>query len=236
MAQTIRNVLFMLMGTVLLVGFSGCGGGGGSDPVNSVTGSVLMARLSVDPSQNGTTGTLFHFTVTVTDPQGHPVNDFRAKWDFFGRDVYNTLYDNDLYQQTCDIQYANPGKYNPTVMVKDSAGNTGIASLLVTVTQDANPITVTTTLLPTTGPMSTQFHMQSQATYANGQPVTQGKIRWDFVGNGVYNTEFNAFQPGQDPPGRQVHYLVPGNYHVKAQIVDTDGHAGTGDVLLVVTP
>lgn len=235
MAQIARNILVSMVGLAVATIFSSCGGGGSSNPANTVTNSALIVRMSVEPSQVGTTGTLFHYTVTVTDAQGHAVNDFRTKWDYYGRDVYNTLYDNDLYQKTCDIQYATSGKFNPTVMVKDTAGNTGIASAPVTVTQDSSPITVVTTISPTTGTTSTSFHMTSKAFYANGQPVTQGRIRWDFVGEGVYNTEFNAFQPGQDPPGRNVHYFVPGTYHVKAQIVDASGHAGTGDVVLGVT-
>ncbi|MCF8344105.1 MAG: hypothetical protein K9H13_05645, partial [Bacteroidales bacterium] len=172
------------------------------------------ASFTVSPT-NGTTGTIFTFDASGSTDNEDPVSQLEVRWDFDGDGSWDTGWD---YDKTENHQYSAEGTYTAKMEVKDTEGLTDQTTQTVTVSGGSNtPPTAIFSVSPSSGSTSTIFEFDGSDSYDNEDPTSQLQVRWDFDGNGTWDT-------GWDYDKTENHqYSTEGTYTAKMEVKDTEG-------------
>lgn len=106
----------------------------------------------------------------------------------------------------------------------------------VTVTDPNTPPTASFTATPTTGDVTTTFQYDASGCTDAQNAVSALQVRWDWEGDGTYDTAFSTTKTAQHA------YATAGVYTVHLQVKDTGGKMATAEktvtvkVKLTVTP
>ena len=166
-------------------------------------------RAAADPG-SGDAPLDVRFSAEGSDPDG---DTLRYEWDFGDG--------GSAFGAQATHRYAAPGDYEATVTVTDPDGETGVATVQVTVSGNRAP-SVTLTADPETGtaPLRVRFE-------ANGTDPEGGNVRYRYT--------FGDGSPPQN--GRRVthRYRQPGTYTATVTATDREGAASTAEVEITVT-
>jgi uncharacterized protein (TIGR02145 family) len=158
---------------------------------------------------NPTSGTA-PLTVNFTDQSTNDPTSWL--WDF-GDGTTST-------QQNPTKTYDSEGTYNITLTVSNTYGsNTLTKDNYITVTNGSGntPPTALFTVSPTSGTTSTNFAFDASGSTDNETPTSQLQVRWDFDGNGSWDTNW-------DTDKTQSHqYSSEATYTAKLEVKDTEG-------------
>ncbi len=96
-------------------------------------------------------------------------------------------------------------------------------------TSDNTPPTALFTIAPSTGTTSTTFAFDASGSNDNEEPTSSLQVRWDFEGNGIWDTDWN----NEKTINHQ--YSNEGTYAAKMEVKDTEGltNETTVDVIVV---
>jgi len=172
------------------------------------------AIFTVDPS-SGTTSTVFEFDASGSSDNEDPTSDLQVRWDWENDGSWDTGWD---YDKTENHQYGTEGTYTVKMEVKDTEGATDQTTKNVYVTGGSNtPPTAVFTVDPSSGTTSTIFEFDGSGSYDNEDPTSDLQVRWDFDGDGSWDT-------GWDYDKTENHqYSSEDTYTVKMEVKDTEG-------------
>ncbi len=194
-------------------------------------GPAPQASVSIYPA-NGTPQTTFYFDGSKSfDQQDHRVG-LQYRWDFEGNGTFEVDWGTELYPTH---QYPIPGTYHAILQVKDTDGNTDEANVEIEVRSDNLPPVAGFTVSSdngltdkSLGTTNTTFTFNASTSRDEEDTANLLQVRWDFDGDGVWDTNF-------DPQKIAEHrYLDPGVYTVKVQVVDSENQRDTEEVVITV--
>lgn len=84
------------------------------------------------------------------------------------------------------------------------------------------------TMSPGTGPFTTTFLFDASNSYDENESSASLQVRWDFDGNGIFDTEFTTAKTAEHK------YTEPDNYNVGLEVMNSEGWSGYEEIVLVV--
>jgi len=166
---------------------------------------------SNDP-YSGTTHTIFTFTADVTSKYFRE-GDLEYRWDFNNDGIMDSYFSSlDSITHT----YNQPGTYEVKLQVLDSNG--GVSSVIkrVYVAENDAPLAYFK-VDKLAAPVNDIFRFDSSYSSDNQYPKTQLSYRFDWDGDGVFDTDF------QNKTVWNHLYREVGNYTVIMQVADPEG-------------
>ncbi len=181
--------------------------------ISSTTSNFRIGILRAIPGASPTSGPApltVRFTTDGEDPAG-TIEVFR--WDFDGNGTWDTY---DTVARDYNRTYNTPGRYNATLYVRSSTGESATASILITV--ENNPPVATADVLPSNGEVPLTVQLFGSGTDSDGQVVL---YEWDFEGDGVY--DWSSTTTGNT----SYTYTTPGTYQAVFRVTDNNGLTST---------
>ena len=183
------------------------------------------ALFSVSPT-SGTTTSNFAFDASGSTDNEDPTSQLEVRWDFDGNGSWDTSWDAD---KTISHQYTSEGTYNATIEVKDTEGLTNEYSKSITVSNDNTPPTAFFTISPSSGTTSTNFVFDASGSSDNEDPTSQLEVRWDFDGNGSWDTSWDTDKTITHQ------YSSEGTYNATLEVKDTEGLTDEYSISIIIS-
>lgn len=173
-----------------------------------------VANFTVSPEQ-GTLNTDFAFNASSSTDQQDPTSDLEVRWDWNGDGGWDTQW---TTEKTVTHKYIENGTYTAKLEVRDTEGLTNVTTKTVIVTEEGNTApTAVFTVDPTTGNLSTIFTFNASGCSDLQDPTSQLKVRWDWDGDGNFDTSWETDKT------KTHQYSETGNYTVKMEVKDLGG-------------
>lgn len=189
-----------------------------------------QASMQVSPA-SGSTQSIFYFDGS----RSFDSKDLRAleyRWDYEGNGSFEVPWGT---TKSTQFQYTVPGTYEATLQVRDTDGNIDSVSTTIVVRSDRLPPQASFTVIsdsglsdPRIGTPNTTFTFNAGASTDEDDLAGALQARWDFDGDGVWDTNFSTEKRAEH------RYSDPGNYTVRLQIADTNGQRDTAEESLTV--
>ncbi|MFH0762116.1 MAG: PKD domain-containing protein [Bacteroidota bacterium] len=184
------------------------------------------AVFTINPSV-GYTDTNFEFDANGCSDLETESGLLEVRWDFDSDSHFDTEFST---SKTVLHLYPQPGIYQPVLEVKDAAGLTSRISKPVEVNLSSSAPIAHFNVNPETGRITDYFVFDASGCYDAQDDINQLKVRWDFDGDGLWDTSFSKTKA-------EVHfYTEPGNYMPKLEVMDTEGLSGSTTRLIKVGP
>jgi len=180
-------------------------------------------EFNVTPEE-GDIYTDFTFDIDTTTTVEYALSDFEYRWDFDGDSEWDTD-----YMGATEIQhtYGTVGYYTPCLEVlapddstvtmcgyeTDSASSGGI----ITVGNNSEEPDASIEYYPSSGNEDTTFYFSAESSF-DSQDYSDLEYRWDYEGDGVFDTDWSSDETTSHK------YGVYGEYEVILQIRDSDGN------------
>jgi MYXO-CTERM domain-containing protein len=164
----------------------------------------------------GDTNTQFTFDASGSKDQEDDAAavPLQKRWDYEGDGVWDTQFSTG---NTAQHQYAVEGKYQVTLEVRDSKGESASLAKPLVVGHVNTPPTAAFTVTPLEGLDETVFFFSASGVRDLEDPASALEVRWDFNGDGTWDTQFwtnkNATQK----------YSATGVYNAAVEVRDTGG-------------
>ena len=175
-----------------------------------------IAIFDVDPV-SGNTSTNFAFDASGSTDNEDPTSNLQVRWDFDGNGSWDTGWD---YDKTTNHQYSSEGTYTAKIEVKDPEGLTDEYTKSITVSNGGGgntPPTALFTVSPSSGTTSTNFAFDASGCTDNEDPTSNLQVRWDFDGNGSWDTGWDYDKTANHQ------YSSEGSYTAKLEVKDPEG-------------
>lgn len=184
------------------------------------------AVFVIDPPAGFIT-TNFKFDASGCSDLESPVENLMVRWDFDGNNDFDTEFSTNKV-----AYYTYPGHrvYEPILEVRDEGGLISRMSSSVEVRLSTSAPIAHFTVRPESGRISDIFFFDAEASYDAEDPVSQLKVRWDFDGNGTWDTDWST---------KKIEYFVfqeEGKYVAKLEVLDTEGLTGSTTGIIYVAP
>lgn len=166
---------------------------------------------SSDPAM-GTTSTLFNFSAYIVDGQ-KSYGNMEYRWDFDGDYQFDSYFSKISNHSHI---YKLPGEYLVTVQVLDNNGEIHSASEKVVVVENEPP-KAAFTANKTFGPVNSIVRFNTELSSDSQQNRSTLKYRFDFDGDGRYDTNF------QNKTNWAHQYRESGSFDVAMEVIDPDG-------------
>ncbi len=166
----------------------------------------------------GFTDTDFQFDATLSTDLETPSALLQVRWDFDADDHFDTE-----FSTTKVVYHKFPvaGTYKPVLEVRDDGGLVSRIISSVDVSLSSSAPVAYFTVTPESGRVSDYFIFNGEGCYDAQDPSTVLKVRWDFNGDGVWETTWSTT--------KSVVYVFrePGRYVAKLDVLDTQGLSGS---------
>lgn len=184
--------------------------------ITIVANDAPIPIFSVTPTQ-GTPGTVFQFNGSDSSDSQYNATQLEARWDWEGDGTWDTEFEKD---KTVSHQYNNPGRFQPTLQIRDPEGSVSITKLTVNVVESTAP-SAKLSVDVTSGTFSTLFHFDASAS-SDGETASEDLwYRWDFDYRGendiLYDTSWSRSKT------RSKTFTQAGPTMVRVQVKDEDG-------------
>ncbi|MHB0938763.1 MAG: hypothetical protein ACYC6A_20390 [Armatimonadota bacterium] len=197
-----------------------------SDP--SETTPIGPIELYADP-QYGALYTEFNFTVLDTRTGLPLATGDKVRWDWDGDGKFETHYSTEV---TATHRYQTFGHITVRVEVRTKGGDIYTDRQFVNIGTVEDPIRVYLDASPREGTVSTVFHFRCAAIDYGNQAVQEGRVRWDFNDDGIWDTAYLDFDENRGPEAAiDQQFTTPGWRRVRAQV---EGY-GTASVSVIVS-
>src|SRR2546421_3869693 len=181
--------------------------------------------------KTGNVSTTFSFTATVSDDHDPP-GSIQVRWDWTNDGTWDTSW---ATTKTAQHKLASAGNYTVVVQAMDTGGLTTRASHVVSVTAlppppppPNAPPSEDFSWTPTTGNVSTTFSFTATVS-DDHDPPTSIQVRWDWTGDGTWDTRSEARRIGKERRSRA------SPYHYKIKAKDTEGLTTRASHVVTVT-
>jgi PKD repeat protein len=172
----------------------------------------------------GTTSTTFTFNGSSSDDEEDSSSELQVRWDFNGDGEYDTTFSD---TKSAEHQYSDPDTYTITMEVMDSSGQTDETQDTVTVVSNDEPV-ATFYVSPTTGTPGTSFSFDASDVSDSQYRTTVLEVRWDFDGDGEYDTSFSTDKTTTHD------YDDAGTYEITMQVRDPESATATATATVIV--
>ncbi len=181
--------------------------------------------LFVNNPKTGFTSTSFEFdAVSSYDLETSP-ELLRVRWDFESDGTFDTDFSTSKVSYHI---YPTPGTYEVTLEVTDSEGLQDRYSAKVEVFISSSAPIAHFEVSPPSGRISTLFLFDASGCVDVQDPVSLLQVRWDFNGDGQWDTQFSTFK------SQGYFFRNPGNYITKLEVLDSEGLTGSTSKLIKV--
>ena len=184
------------------------------------------AVFSVNPSV-GYTDTNFEFDASGSTDLETESGLLEVRWDFDSDSHFDTEF---TTSKSVLHLYPQPGTYQPVLEVKDAAGLTSRISKTIEVNLSSSAPIAHFTVRPESGRVTDYFVFDASGCYDSQDDINQLKVRWDYNGDGIWDTQFSNYK------AEGHFYPDPGNYVAKLEVKDTEGLTGSTTRLIKVSP
>jgi PKD repeat protein len=189
------------------------------------------ADFSWSPTRGNTT-TTFNFNATVSDDHDPP-SSIQVRWDWNGDKTWDTPWST---TKTASHKFSVAGNYTVILEAMDTGGLTTNRSHVLSVTAPApppppppnTPPSADFSWSPTRGNTTTTFNFTASVSDDHDPPGSI-QVRWDWNGDGTWDTAWSTTKTAQHQ------YGTPGNYTVVVAAMDTGGLTSTQSHVLTVT-
>lgn len=174
----------------------------------------------------GFTDTNFEFDASASSDIESPIESLMVRWDFDGDNHFDTEFSTN---KLAYYKYPKPGAYWPIMEIKDAGGLTARATSSVDVSVSSSAPIAYFTVTPESGRISDIFIFSAYGSYDAEDDIEQLKIRWDFNGDGIWDTDWST---------RKIEYnvfRVEGKYVAKLEVLDTQGLTGSTTKIINVS-
>lgn len=162
-----------------------------------------IASFKVDP-ETGYTFTKFIFNASTSTDQEDPLSSLQTRWDWDADGNWDTKFS---YNIDTSHYYDIPGVYNVKLEVMDADGWTSFCIEKITVLQDTSTMLLAPfSVNPQGGTTITIFSFDATNTINLISNESNIQIRWDWEGDGIWDTGFR-----KDPKAYH-RYINTGTY------------------------
>ncbi len=195
-------------------------GGGGNTPPNAV--------FTVSPA-SGTTATNFLFDASAVTDNEDATSVLEVRWDFDGDGTWDTPWST---TKTANHTYSSIGTYNVKLEVRDSGGLTDntVNQVVVNLPGGNNPPNAVFTVSPALGTTATNFAFDASGVTDNEDPTNILEVRWDFDGDGTWDTPWSTTKTANHT------YAAQGTYTVRMEVRDSGGLTDVTTFTVTVVP
>ncbi len=177
-----------------------------------------VAEFVISPAK-GDVNTTFTFNAATSHQFNNDTTGLLFRWDFENDGIWDTEWSKG---KTYYKRYVTPGYYNVGLEVKAPGGLIAWVSRSLWVTEggatnEETPV-ATFTVSPTQGDVGTVFTFDASGVSDAQDPTDQLKVRWDFNGDGTWDTDWNTHKITTHV------FNASATYTVNLQVMDTDGH------------
>jgi PKD repeat protein len=175
------------------------------------------ASFKVTPKV-GFTDTNFQFDASLSSDLETPSDLLQYRWDFDADNHFDTEFNN---ARVTYYKYPIPGTYLPVLEVRDEGGLVSRITGSIDVSLSSSAPVAYFTVTPESGRVSDFFIFNGEGCYDSQDPSSMLKVRWDFNGDGVWETGWSLT--------KSVVYVFrePGKYVAKLEVLDTQGLSGS---------
>ncbi len=182
------------------------------------------ARFTISP-KTGFTVTSFEFNAAGSSDHESSPEQLSVRWDYESDGTFDTDYS--VNKVSYHI-FSVPGSYQVTLEVRDPEGLTDRYSAIVEVYISSSAPIAHFEVSPPNGRISTLFLFDASGCLDVQDPVALLQVRWDFNGDGEWDTPFSTFK------SQGYFFRNPGNYITKLEVLDTEGLTGSTSKLIKV--
>ena len=189
---------------------------GASDTASKTVNVVNTAPTAcfVFTPTKGDTNTEFGFDASCSSDWESTVGALQFRWDWEDDGVFDTDF---LDQAEAHHRYDEPGTKTVLLVVRDADGATAQTTRSIVVQQGNRPPTACFVITPQSGTTETVFEFDASCSSdpdpGDGPSL---EVRWDFDGDGVFDTEFSRIRVAYHS------YSVPGYKTVVLEVKDPD--------------
>ena len=170
------------------------------------------ASFAVNKTAGFTTET-FSFDASASSDIEDSKGDLLVRWDWEGDGIWDTEYST---TKTATHQFTTAGTYKVVLGVKDKGQLVSTDSKTITVVVNTSPI-AKFTVSPETGKPGTTFTVDASESYDNEDPSEVLEVRWDWEGDGPWDTEFSTTKTATHI------YDKSGTYEIRMEVRDSGG-------------
>ena len=205
-----------------------------TDPTNR--GSMEAKGLEVnmiDPgihpnfiwsSRNGTVKDTFFLDASTTFHETEPAKVFTYNWSIYAEDNYGPFTD-----PVFPHVFREYGMHKLILTATDERGLSNSCEKELYVIKENRPPEPGIELSTPYGNINTNFYVSAWPSRDDVDPPTELLYRWDFEGNGVWDTGWS------DEMALFHQFNIPGTYWITLQSMDTGGEKGTTKVRIMVS-
>jgi uncharacterized protein (TIGR02145 family) len=184
---------------------------------------VIQATVS---PQSGNTTHIFNFDLSESKSRtGRGIKVF-TRWDWDGDGNWDTPFTRLLVYEH---RYYAPGTWKPRLEMSNLDGGTDTLSFVIPVARGYSPPKPVLTTTPVAGHIFTRFLLDASATRDDEDSLNQLSFRWDFEGDGQWDTSF-----GDSVEIFHV-FKETGVYNPGLQVRDPAGLISKGSIQIKVT-
>ncbi|MCK9325133.1 MAG: PKD domain-containing protein [Bacteroidales bacterium] len=185
-----------------------------------------VASFRINPP-GGSTTTNFEFDASASTDFETSTENLQVRWDFDGDNHYDTEF---TTSKTIYRVFPVPGIYQVVLEVRDEGGLTSRSTQSLTVELTHSAPTAFFTVTPESGRTTSFFTFDATGSWDADDPAELLKVRWDFDGDGIWDTQFNT--------NKFAVWIYPeaGEYVAKLEVKDTEGLTGSTSKMILVSP
>ncbi len=210
--------------------------------ISLITLSTLFAVLlhSCKPESNtaptaiftiapafGSVDSTFTFDASGVSDVEDPVANLQVRWDWESDSVFDTEFST---TKIIKHKFSAGGTINITVEVKDTKGKTGRYTDFVRVLWNNRPPKAALSVSPKSGFLQDIFKIDASASSDAEDKVADLMVRFDFEGDGTWDTEYSKTKIVNHQ------YSAAGSYKVTVMVKDNGGSTDTESYSLTVAP
>ncbi len=172
----------------------------------------------------GVQGDEFRFDASRSRDRDGRTSDLQYRWDFEGDGIWDTSY---ATTRTATHRYTANGEFQPRLEVRDDYGATAAAKAEIRIVANTPPA-AKIKITPEAGVIGTEFRFDAGATVDSQSRSSDLLYRWDFEGDGVFDTEFTRNRVVRH------RYSTAGTYRAVVEVRDNAKAVGVSAVAVSV--
>jgi hypothetical protein len=173
--------------------------------------------------KSGNISQTFNFNAGDCSDIEDALEELQVRWDFDSDNVWDSDWNT---TKTATYQYDSPGTYITVLELRDTEGSTVAASREIIIINEAPKALFTAT--PLIGNKSDVFSFDASSSSDLEDPLEDLQIRWDFIGDGTWETEWSNTMTATHE------FSAPNYYFVTLEVMDSHGDATTATVTVTV--
>lgn len=184
------------------------------------------AAFTISP-KFGSVDSTFTFDASGVNDLEDPVSDLQVRWDWESDSVFDTDFSTN---KIITHKFTSGGTFYITVEVKDTKGKTSRYTDNLKVVWNNRPPKAALNITPRNGFLQDVFKMDASACSDAEDKQTALMVRFDFDGDGTWDTEYSTTKIVSHQ------YSAAQTYTVKVMVKDSEGSTDVEGVVLIVEP